>query len=113
MSSGPLKTARAPPRATRVPLPVALPEPVAAYAAALAYGGQAIGGVVNVIDGLIVEDLPDEWEEALPYAQMILRCVPMACLGGRSPYEVVTGLRPKMPAAMLTRLPVDEITVDQ
>lgn len=28
--------------------------------AALAYGGQAIGGVVNVIDGLIVEDLPQE-----------------------------------------------------
>lgn len=27
--------------------------------AALAYGGQAIGGVVNVIDGLIVEDLPE------------------------------------------------------
>ena len=28
--------------------------------AALAYGGQAIGGVVNVIDGLIVEEVPDE-----------------------------------------------------
>lgn len=28
--------------------------------AALAYGGQAIGGVVNVIDGLIVEEMPDE-----------------------------------------------------
>lgn len=28
--------------------------------AALAYGGQAIGGVVNVIDGLIVESLPEE-----------------------------------------------------
>ncbi len=28
--------------------------------AALAYGGQAIGGVVNVIDGLIAEELPDE-----------------------------------------------------
>ena len=28
--------------------------------AALAYGGQAIGGVGNVIDGLIAEDLPDE-----------------------------------------------------
>ncbi len=27
--------------------------------AALAYGGQAIGGVVNVIDGLIVEELPE------------------------------------------------------
>ena len=28
--------------------------------AALGYGGQAIGGVVNVIDGLIVDDIPDE-----------------------------------------------------
>jgi iron complex outermembrane receptor protein len=28
--------------------------------AALAYGGQAIGGVVNVVDGLISETLPDE-----------------------------------------------------
>lgn len=28
--------------------------------AALAYGGQSIGGVVNVIDGLIVEELPEE-----------------------------------------------------
>lgn len=28
--------------------------------AALAYGGQAIGGVVNVIDGLIVSELPEE-----------------------------------------------------
>lgn len=28
--------------------------------AALAYGGQAIGGVVNVIDGLIVEELPEK-----------------------------------------------------
>ena len=27
--------------------------------AALAYGGQAIGGVVNVIDGLIVDELPE------------------------------------------------------
>ncbi|MEL6568986.1 MAG: TonB-dependent receptor [Pseudomonadota bacterium] len=27
---------------------------------ALAYGGQAIGGVVNVIDGLIAEDLPEK-----------------------------------------------------
>lgn len=28
--------------------------------AALAYGGQAIGGVVNVIDGLIAEDVPED-----------------------------------------------------
>lgn len=31
---------------------------------ALAYGGQAIGGVVNVIDGLIVEETPDKAFEA-------------------------------------------------
>ena len=28
--------------------------------AALAYGGQAIGGVVNVIDGLLAEELPKQ-----------------------------------------------------
>lgn len=32
--------------------------------AALAFGGQAIGGVVNVIDGLIVEELPEDLFEA-------------------------------------------------
>ncbi|MEM7459042.1 MAG: TonB-dependent receptor [Pseudomonadota bacterium] len=32
--------------------------------AALGYGGQAIGGVVNVVDGLIVEDLPEEQSSA-------------------------------------------------
>ena len=32
--------------------------------AALAYGGQAIGGVVNVLDGLIAEELPEEDIEA-------------------------------------------------
>ena len=32
--------------------------------AALAYGGQAIGGVVNVLDGLIAEELPEEGIDA-------------------------------------------------
>ncbi|MEM9054482.1 MAG: TonB-dependent receptor, partial [Pseudomonadota bacterium] len=32
--------------------------------AALAYGGQAIGGVVNVIDGLIVEEMPEKQASA-------------------------------------------------
>lgn len=36
--------------------------------AALAYGGQAIGGVVNVIDGLIVEQLPDRAVSGEAYA---------------------------------------------
>ena len=38
--------------------------------AALAYGGQAIGGVVNVIDGLIVEELPDEAVSGEAYGAM-------------------------------------------
>lgn len=36
--------------------------------AALAYGGQAIGGVVNVIDGLIRDELPDETFSGEAYA---------------------------------------------
>ncbi len=36
--------------------------------AALAYGGQAIGGVVNVIDGLIVERLPEDGFSADAFA---------------------------------------------
>ena len=38
--------------------------------AALAYGGQAIGGVVNVIDGLIVETLPEEQMSGDLYAAL-------------------------------------------
>ena len=30
----------------------------------------------------IVEGNPEEWESALPFAQMILQSAPMACLGG-------------------------------
>ena len=36
--------------------------------ATLAYGGGAAGGVVNVIDGLIAEDIPDEKLSAIGYA---------------------------------------------
>ena len=38
----------------------------------------------------------------IPFAECILRRSPMADLGNRSPYEVVTGLKPKMPAAMVS-----------
>ncbi|MGB3625781.1 MAG: TonB-dependent receptor, partial [Henriciella sp.] len=38
--------------------------------AALAYGGQAIGGVVNVIDGLIAEELPDEAQSGEAYGAL-------------------------------------------
>ena len=48
----------------------------------------------------------------MPYAECVLRIVPLKSLGGRSPYEVVTGLRPKLPVSLLTKFPVQEISVD-
>ena len=38
----------------------------------------------------------------LPFIECTLRCSPVADLGNRSPYEVVTGLKPKMPAAVVS-----------
>ena len=38
--------------------------------AALAYGGGATGGVINVIDGLIVEELPEKAFSAMAYAAL-------------------------------------------
>ena len=52
------------------------------------------------------------WPAMLPYAQCVLRILPLKSLSNRSPYEVVTGLRPRLPSAMLARFPVQEITVD-
>ena len=46
------------------------------------------------------------------YAQLMLRCAPMAALGGRSPYEVVTGLKPRFPRAILGSVPVEERSID-
>ncbi len=53
----------------------------------------------KVIRGL-VHDHPEDWESMIPYAQFLLRTTPMKVLGGRSPYEVVTGIKPGMPAVM-------------
>ena len=38
---------------------------------------------------------------------MLLRSQPMECLGGRCPFEVVTGLKPRMPASMASGFPVE------
>ena len=53
------------------------------------------------------------WPNLVPYAQCVLRIIPMKALGGRSPYEVVTGMRPKLPSSMLVRHPVQDMTVDE
>ena len=60
----------------------------------------------------IVQEHPERWEDALVFATMLLRAQPMECLGGRSPYEVVTGLKPRMPASMVTGVPVEARTVN-
>ena len=66
----------------------------------------------KVMRGLVQEH-PKDWEQMLPYTQFILRCTPMKALGGRSPYEVVTGIRPAMPASMKASGPVNRLTVDE
>ena len=51
-------------------------------------------------------------ERCIVFAQLLLRSAPMACLGGRSPYEVVTGLKPRLPRSIVGAVPVEMTTVD-
>jgi len=67
---------------------------------------------MKLVGKALTEDHPHGWPDMIPYAQCILRILPLKALGNRSPYEVVTGLRPKLPTAMVARFPVQEITVD-
>ena len=60
----------------------------------------------------ILQGETEKWEEALMYATLILRSAPMACLGGRCPYEVVTGLKPRLPGTLSSGLPVTKQTTD-
>ena len=39
--------------------------------------------------------LPEEWARYVKFAQWALRCIPREDRMGRSPYEIVTGLRPQ------------------
>ena len=43
----------------------------------------------------------NRWVEYLPFVVGHLRTMNMAALGGRSPMEVVTGLKPKLPQTLL------------
>ena len=60
----------------------------------------------------IIDKYPDDWEMCLPFAVGALRGSEMAVLGGRSPFEVVTGMKPTMPATLKAQLPVGGIGVD-
>ena len=67
---------------------------------------------LNALVRAVVDGHPEDWEDALMYPQLMLRCAPMAALGGRSPYEVVTGLKPRFPRSILGAVPVSARTVD-
>ena len=41
-----------------------------------------------------------------------LRTLRLKALGGRSPYEVITGMQPTLPATLAGKLPVMSIPVD-
>jgi hypothetical protein len=56
---------------------------------------------LNVILRKLLEENVRSWESMLPYAECILRITPLESLMGRSPYQVVTGLRPKLPRALM------------
>ena len=65
----------------------------------------------QVVRGL-VEEHPEHWERMLPFAECILRASPMAVLGGRCPYEIVTGMKPRFPIALGLRGEAQHVTVD-
>jgi hypothetical protein len=68
---------------------------------------------MKTIGKALTEDDGARWPDLIPYAQCALRILPLKALGGRSPYEVVTGIRPKLPAAMVATFPVQEASVDE
>ena len=67
---------------------------------------------LNKLVRALVDDDPEDWERHLQFAVLLLRTSPMAALGGRSPYEVVTGLKPRMPRSMTGAFPVAELTTE-
>ena len=68
---------------------------------------------LKTIGKSLSEEHPSQWPQMLPYAQCILRILPLKSLGNRSPYEVVTGLRPNLPSALTARFAVQAMDVDE
>ena len=64
----------------------------------------------SVVRGLVAE-FSGDWEERVPFCECILRISPMKALGGRTPYEVVTGLKPRLPSGLDMAQPVRRATV--
>ena len=83
------------------------------------YHPQSQGVVENIqrtlvqILRMMVQENPERWEEMLPYCQCIVRVMPMPALGGRSPYQVVTGLQPRLPRVVSTQVPIVKAGVSE
>ena len=56
-----------------------------------------------------LRDHAGDWELRLPALLGAVRATPMVSLGGRSPMEVVMGIKPQLPATIQSRLPVEDI----
>ena len=67
---------------------------------------------VNAVVRTLITEHASDWESKLPFAQFALRVLPKRVLGNRSPYEVVTGLKPKMPTNILSGLAPRSVTID-
>ena len=61
---------------------------------------------------MLCKDSPDQWEVLLPRVCFGLRSLPRKALGGRSPLEVVTGLRPKFPNSLALGSLPQSLTAD-
>ena len=60
----------------------------------------------------LCKDHPEQWEAMMPRVQFALRSLPRKSLGGRSPLEVVTGLRPQFPNALSMGVVPISLTTD-
>jgi hypothetical protein len=61
----------------------------------------------------LLQSKPNEWEEMIPYCECLLRVTPLQSLGGRSPYQVVTGLIPRLPRAVMADQASGAVSVDE
>ena len=68
---------------------------------------------LNLLVRGLAQDHPEDWELYLPYAECILRMVPLKALGGRCAYEIVTGMKPKLPRALDPGLVVQHMNLSE
>ena len=73
---------------------------------------ESLNKKVNAVVRSLVDDNPEDWESRIPYAQGILRMTPLEALGGRSPCEVVTGIKPKLPFSLFGEANVEAVSSD-